>query len=220
VSKGFLRKLLETPVVYSLVQNIALPGQNKLLGARLDNIFRCSKGLVLDVGCGPKPIAPVPEGTLVGIDINPEYIRKYTGGCIDTDMHVIHDGRKSVYGFIGIAEKLPFADGAFDECRCFGVLHHLPTASARTAVMEMRRCVRPGGKIVIFDSVMPRSVFFRPLAWMIRKCDRGEWVRNEDELVDLIRSAGKEEWMSSRFTYTYNGLEGMIFVAAKTQGKC
>jgi SAM-dependent methyltransferase len=213
--KRILNRLLEVPYLYSFVQHIAAPGQKKLLGVRFARIFGSSKGLVLDVGCGPKLTTPLPEGTLVGVDINADYIREYTGGRLDTDWHAIHDKKKPVYGFVSPADKLSFEDNLFDECRCAGLLHHLPAESARTAIREMHRCVRRGGKIVIFDNVMPRSGFLRFPAWLIRKIDRGKWVRNEDQLSSLIGSASEETWQRLRFTYSYYGLEGMIFVAVK-----
>jgi len=50
----------------------------------------------------------------------------------------------------GDAEKMPFADAAFDIVYSWGVIHHSPDTSA--AVDEIRRVLRPGGvaKIMIY----------------------------------------------------------------------
>jgi SAM-dependent methyltransferase len=46
---------------------------------------------------------------------------------------------------IASAERIPFADGAFDLVICRGVLEHIPPEIRPEAVREMRRVTRPGG---------------------------------------------------------------------------
>lgn len=46
------------------------------------------------------------------------------------------------------AERLPFADGAFDRVISFDVLEHLP--NQRAALREAARVVRPGGKLLFY----------------------------------------------------------------------
>jgi len=46
------------------------------------------------------------------------------------------------------AERLPFADGAFDRVISFDVLEHLP--NQRVALTEAARVVRPGGKLLFY----------------------------------------------------------------------
>src|ERR1044072_7242693 len=64
---------------------------------------------------------------------------------------------------------LPFADGEFDLCVTFNGLHCLPDPPS--AVSEMARCVRPGGRIV-GDSVV-----------------RGAGLR-QDVAIGMFRRAG------------------------------
>jgi SAM-dependent methyltransferase len=45
------------------------------------------------------------------------------------------------------ATRLDFPDGAFDVVYSFGVLHHIPAASA--AVAEIHRVLRPGGELLV-----------------------------------------------------------------------
>jgi ubiquinone/menaquinone biosynthesis C-methylase UbiE len=144
-----------------------------------------------------------------------DYVKKYAGGRLCANLTAVHPEKRRVFGFLGSAKELAVHDDLFDECRSAGVLHHLPTESAKTAIREMHRSVRRGGRLVIFDNVMPRSGFIRPLAWLMRKFDRGEWGRDEEQLLSLVHSAGEKDWTSIRFTYSYYGLEGMIFVSVK-----
>ena len=52
----------------------------------------------------------------------------------------------------GDARALPFADGGFDLVLSSLAIHNLPTAADRaTAIAEMVRVTRPGGRIVIID---------------------------------------------------------------------
>jgi len=51
------------------------------------------------------------------------------------------------------AEALPFRDAVFDRVTCRIALHHFP--DVRTALAEMARVTRPGGRIGIIDSTVP-----------------------------------------------------------------
>lgn len=210
-------KVLEIPTVYSLTQFLLLPGATRMLKKPYRAIFGESRGLVLDVGCGPALTTPVPKGKVVGIDINPRYIKEFTGGYIDEDPEIFHapiEERKT-FGFVGSADRLPFNGNQFDESRCMGIFHHLPDDFVRRTMKEMARCTKPGGKIVIIDNVWPANAWLRPIAWAIRKLDRGEWVRSEQQLTDLVKSSHSGSWKATRFTYTLNGLELIAFELQK-----
>lgn len=169
---------------------------------------------VLDVGCGPRPTMPVDGARLVGVDINAEYVRVYAragSGAIP--------GRSDCkrVGVVASAERLPFRADAFDECRCFGLFHHLPAEVAQAATREMVRCVKPGGLVSIIDNVWPRSAWLRPAAWLIRRLDRGEWVRSEAELSGLVSGAVAGRFSEERITYTLNGLELLLLQGRKLE---
>ena len=72
-------------------------------------------------------------------------------------------------------------------------------------------------RIIVFDNVWPIMPFYRPLAWLLRKLDRGKWVRTENELLKLANSAYPMKWQSKRFTYSYTGLEGLFLTVQKTE---
>lgn len=195
-----LYQTLEIPWVYRLVQEVAAPGAGWLLTRVAREAFGDSRGPVLDVGCGPELSTPRPvAGLLCGVDISLRYTWSY-GSHPDPRQVAVRAS----------AERLPFGDGAFAECRCWGLLHHLPPAVASGAVAELVRCARPGGRVVIGDAVWPRRAWTRPVAWLGRRLDRGEWVREEHELLELIQAAAPGAWRHRRFTYTVHGLEGLL----------
>jgi ubiquinone/menaquinone biosynthesis C-methylase UbiE len=58
----------------------------------------------------------------------------------------------------GSADRIPFPDASFDVVFCTMVLHHLPAAMQIAAVREMRRVVRPGGRLVLVDMQQPKTI--------------------------------------------------------------
>jgi ubiquinone/menaquinone biosynthesis C-methylase UbiE len=49
----------------------------------------------------------------------------------------------------GDSEHLPFADGSFDVVTCSNSFHHYP--HQKRVVQDMRRVLRPGGRLIIID---------------------------------------------------------------------
>ena len=49
----------------------------------------------------------------------------------------------------GDSEHLPFADASFDLITCSNSFHHYPHQQA--VVSEMRRLLRPGGRLIVID---------------------------------------------------------------------
>jgi SAM-dependent methyltransferase len=92
---------------------------------------------VLDVGCGTaRSYAPElarRAGSYVGVDVSPTAVQAARAAGLDA--RVIDD-----------AARLPFPDGSFDHVTCIEVLEHLFDPAA--AVAEIRRVLRPGGRLV------------------------------------------------------------------------
>jgi ubiquinone/menaquinone biosynthesis C-methylase UbiE len=98
---------------------------------------------VLDVGCGTGALLAAlaeraPEAGLSGIDLSPEMLK--VARLRLGERAELHQAR---------AERLPFADNGFDLVVSTSVLHYLADASA--ALLEMRRVLKPGGRLVITD---------------------------------------------------------------------
>jgi ubiquinone/menaquinone biosynthesis C-methylase UbiE len=51
------------------------------------------------------------------------------------------------------AEALPFADSSFDIVTCVYLLHELPHRARLAAAKEIRRVLKPGGRLIIVDSL-------------------------------------------------------------------
>jgi len=154
----------------------------------------------LDVGCGPNSYLFSLGLDPVGVDISMEFIVAYRR----------KQGRKAC---LASADRLPFKDASFDLVWSCGLLHHLSPEAAGNAVAEMDRVCGPEGLIIIFDGVRPRSFWARPLAWVIRRNDRGLCMRTEEQAGELLPL--RQGWKIERHTYTATGLEGLVMVFRK-----
>ena len=213
-----LYRLLESPKVFSISQKLLAPEAELLLKKHSKDVFAQSKGMILDVGCGPTLSTSMPDGIIVGVDISPRYIRNYINIDTRIDSHYIkgRTSKRTRFGIACSAESLPFNDNIFDESRCMGLLHHLNWEFALSAIKEMVRCTRSNGKIVIFDSVWPKVTAYRPIAWLLCRFDRGRYMLTEEELLRLVDTAYSGNWKYKRFTYTLTGLEGCLLTIQKT----
>jgi arsenite methyltransferase len=101
---------------------------------------------ILDVGCGPGFYAAElaelvgPDGAVVGVDSSPEMLAVAARRC---------EGRENVTFHEAEATSLPVADGSFDAALCVQVLEYVSDPDA--ALAEMRRAVRGGGRVVVWD---------------------------------------------------------------------
>jgi ubiquinone/menaquinone biosynthesis C-methylase UbiE len=63
------------------------------------------------------------------------------------------------------AEALPFASGCFDLVMSIGVLHHLP--DQQTALQEIVRCTKPGGRVQLYVYWQPPVQWHRPVLRLV-----------------------------------------------------
>jgi len=194
-------RILENPHLYRFCQQILGPGGEKDLRAEITrNLGQLpSAELLLDVGCGPNSWLWREGLHPVGVDISFSYSQAYKGR-----------GEPAVTASAG---ELPFAEGVFGAVWSIGMLHHLPDELAGMAVAEMTRVTAPGGYCMIFDAVMPRSAWLKPLAWGIRRLDRGGFMRGQDRLQGLLPG---NYWAVKRCSYSWWGLEGLFCLYQKT----
>lgn len=101
---------------------------------------------VLDVGCGTGVFLPViaaavgRDGRVVGLDHSEAFLR-------EARIRIADQGLEAVVSLVsGDAHRLPFDDDSFDAAHTERVLMHLDDPDA--AIRELRRVVRPGGRVV------------------------------------------------------------------------
>lgn len=189
-------KILDHPRGYKVAQYLFAPGYRKSSVRNLETLLQNlpPARLLLDVGCGPESRLSAVSLQPIGVDRSRNYMREYR--------------RKNRRAVVSPAETLPFPSQSFDGVWSFGLLHHLTNCSAAAAISEMTRVCKSGGYVIIYDAVLPRSILCRPVARVIRRLDRGKYVRRQEEIELLLPS--REQWSVNRQTYSLTGLERVI----------
>jgi arsenite methyltransferase len=148
---------------------------------------------ILDAGCGPGfYVAELldqvgTEGSVVGVDASPQMLAVAAHRC---------EGRPNVAFHEAGVSALPVEDESFDRAVCVQVLEYV--ADVPAALRELRRVLRPGGRLVVWD------VDWETLSWHSRDPARMERVlRAWDEhladpalprtLAPAMRAAGFED---------------------------
>ena len=104
---------------------------------------------VLDVGCGTGSLAIVASkavgatGTVCGIDASPEMIARAEGKA--------RSASAPIHFRVAAVEALPYPDAHFDVVLSTLMLHHLPRDVREQGVREMRRVLKPGGRVLAVD---------------------------------------------------------------------
>lgn len=139
---------------------------------------------VLDIGCGTGYFtrraarAVVPGGRAVGIDPSPPVIDYATGRA-----------PANCTFQTASAQALPYADASFDVVISSLAIHHLPPDDRLTALREMRRVLRPGGRLLIVDyRQQPGHLRVANLIGALSKHARQHTPTGD--LTDLITQAG------------------------------
>jgi ubiquinone/menaquinone biosynthesis C-methylase UbiE len=143
-------RVLHAAAGYDLLVWLLLLGRERAFRERLVGLARLEQGQsVLDVGCGTGSLAIAarrrvgPAGQVEGVDASPELIARARkkAGRAGVDVRFT----------IGGAETLPFPDATFDAVLNTMVLHHLPREAREWCAREMRRVLKPGGRVLAVD---------------------------------------------------------------------
>lgn len=125
-------------------------GRLRTLRRRVIALARVQSGdQVLDVGCGTGTLALETQrrvgggGRIAGIDPSAEQIGRARAKAARRHARVEFQ--------IGVIERLPFPDQAFDVVLSTLMMHHLPDPLKRQGLAEIARVLTHGGRLVIAD---------------------------------------------------------------------
>jgi ubiquinone/menaquinone biosynthesis C-methylase UbiE len=141
---------------YDLFLWLLTLGRERRFRERLLQPVRLQPGeSVLDVGCGTGTLAIVakqcvgPEGSVYGVDASPAMIARARKKARKAGVDVTFEQ--------GVADALAFEDGRFDVVLSTVMLHHLSRQARPQSVREMRRVLKPGGRLLAVDFAGARN---------------------------------------------------------------
>ena len=110
---------------------------------------------VLDIGCGTGTLAIAAKrhvgerGMACGVDASPQMLARAIKKGHKAGLNI--DFRNAA------VEALPFPDSQFDVVMSTLMLHHLPAKLREECVREVRRVLKPGGRLLIIDFGPPEA---------------------------------------------------------------
>lgn len=192
-------RLIHAAAFYDLSAAFMTLGRMRRLRSLTVDLARLEPGeSILDVGCGtggvtiPAKLRVGGAGRAVGIDPSPEMIavarRKASRAGLEVDFRV------------GVIESLPFPDGAFDAVTSSLMMHHLPEQLRAKGLAEIRRALKPGGRLLIAEMRRPGPSLLGRLTSFVLHHGHALQFGVED-LPGLLNAAGFEaiELLDDRF---------------------
>ncbi|MEO7838370.1 MAG: methyltransferase domain-containing protein [Anaerolineales bacterium] len=153
-------RLIRWASFYDVTVNIMTFGQvRRLRTLSVEHALLKPGESVLDVGCGtggvtiPAKLQVGKNGRVAGIDPAPEMItvarKKASRAGLEIDFR------------IGVIESLPYPDATFDVVTSSLMMHHLPHNLQVRGLAEIRRVLKPGGRLLIADMMRPSPSFLK-----------------------------------------------------------
>jgi len=142
--------VLHKAAQYDLLLWLLTLGRERNFRERALGLAHLSAGeSVLDIGCGTGTLAIAakrqvgPNGRVHGIDASSEMIRRASRKASKAGTDVAFQ--------TALVESLPFRDGTFDVVLSTLMLHHLPGTLRSQCAAEVRRVLKPGGRLLAID---------------------------------------------------------------------
>jgi ubiquinone/menaquinone biosynthesis C-methylase UbiE len=195
-------RVLHRAAGYDLLLKLLWFGRERAFREKVLSLAHLQPGeSVLDVGCGTGTLAIAatrhvgPSGSVHGIDASPEMLARARKKAEKATARVEFQN--------ALAESLPFLDAQFDVVTTTVMLHHLPKKTREACAREIRRVLKPSGRVlaVDFDGSSRKS--------FISHFHRHSYV-NLADLLALMTQAGLQPVRSGAV-----GLNNLQFVLAE-----
>jgi len=167
-----LHKLVAIPWIYDLSQWLAGSWVSRRV-FREEFLSLPAKGCVLDVG----------RGTGLSRSLLPEGWKYF---CLDPDPQKL-EGFYAKFPNDQVVQasacEIPLNDESFDLCIMIAVSHHLTSEEFRTALLEVKRLLRPRGMFMLMDAVWNPANLRGRFLWSL---DRGSYPKTGNDLEKQI----------------------------------
>ena len=196
--------VLHSATGYDLAVWLLTLGRERVFREQVLRLARLQPGeMVLDIGCGTGTLAIAAKrqvgrtGTVYGIDASPEMLARAEQKARKAGVEVVLTN--------ALAQLLPFPAAQFDAVLTSVMLHHLPRKARQRCAAEMRRVLRPGGRVlaVDFGSAVPET------KGLLSHFHRHGHIKLPD-MMDLLSEAGLNSVGSGAV-----GFRDLQFVLAK-----
>jgi ubiquinone/menaquinone biosynthesis C-methylase UbiE len=144
---------------------------------------------VLEIGCGTGSLlvrikGAHPDVTVVGLDPDPKALARARSKARRAAAAVGLDQ--------GFGDQLPYPDASFDRVFSSFMFHHLPMAEKEPTLREVRRVLKPGGRLILLDFAGPDS---DPHGFLPRRLHASHRLADnaENRVLALMRAAGFNE---------------------------
>lgn len=179
--RDIFRRVLENPNVYSFFQHfVGADRGRRIFVSEILNLQPGSR--VLDVGCGPADILKHLPNDIdyVGIDYSSDYIEAARKSF----------GSRGRFFVSDVAQLKSIGERGFDVAFAVGLLHHLKDDTVRGLMRDVHSVLKPGGRFVTLDGAIeyPQN----PIARVLARLDRGQFVRTAEEYAALGKSAYRD----------------------------
>jgi len=186
-------RLIRWASFYDAFTNILTLGHIGMLRTMtVDHAQLKSGDKVLDVGCGTGGVTiPAKQrvgktGEATGIDPAPEMIAVAKKKAARANLEI--DFR------IGVIESLPYADSTFDVVTSSLMMHHLPNQLRVKGLAEVRRVLKPGGRLLIAEmSRSGTSMHAKVFATLTLHRSRGRDQFGVEDLPVLLNEIGFDD---------------------------
>jgi ubiquinone/menaquinone biosynthesis C-methylase UbiE len=171
---------------YDIIVNLITLGRTRAIHRETLSLAGLRPGdSVLDIGCGTGILLLEaerivgPEGTAVGLDVQPAMIKQARRRASDNNSRATFE--------IAPVDHIPYPEGTFDVAFSSLVYHHLTDTQRTEGLVEVERVLKPNGRLVLVDINPTRRSILTSLPGHSR-LEREDYVRHE--ATERMQAAG------------------------------